>query len=177
VRQVRALLFFRRSCGAKTTKGKTMARTESKTIQVHPNDEQSMIEFMQKFGWSLLSTQEIKVKDSHLEQRGDSIYSVTQSEHYIKLAFSRDLDMPHLKEIKAIEDEYLNLPNPPPLPKLFPIHIAVWIIASFCWGIGIIAWIIYFFAFYQPKKKAFDRLIELHHAKRKEVLDRVAKYI
>ena len=89
-----------------------MARTESKSIQVHPNDEQNVIDFMQKFGWNLLSTQEIKTKDSHLEQRGDSIYSVTESEHYTKLAFSRDLDMPHLKEIKAIEDEFNNLPSP-----------------------------------------------------------------
>ncbi len=152
-----------------------MARTESKSIQVHPSDEQSMIEFMQKFGWSLLSTQEIKVKDSHLEQRGDSIYSVTESEHYVKLAFSRDLDMPHLKEIKAIEDEYFSLPNPPPLPKVFPLWAIVVTVVT-C-GAGLLLWLIYFFAFYQPKKQAFDRLIEQHRAKRKEVLDRVAKFI
>ena len=152
-----------------------MARTESKSIQVHPNDEQSMIEFMQKFRWSLLSTQEIKVKDSHLEQRGDSIYSVTQSEHYIKLAFSRDLDMPHLKEIKAIEDEFNNLPNPPPLPKAFPMWAIV--ITILTCGMGLILEIIYFFAFYQPKKQAFDRLVEQHRTKRKEVLERVAQYI
>jgi hypothetical protein len=154
-----------------------MARTESKSIQVHPSDEQSMIEFMQKFGWSLLSTQEIKTKDSHLELRGDSMYSVTETEHYVKLAFSRDLDMPHLNEIKAIEDEYLNLPNPPPLPKLFPGHIAYWIIGSLCYGIGIAAWLIYYFAFYQSKKNASERLIAQRRAKHKEVLDRVAKYI
>lgn len=154
-----------------------MARTESKTFQVHPNDEQDMIQFMQKFGWSLLSTQEIKTKDSRLEQRGESLYSVTETEHYIKLAFSRDLDMPHLQEIKAIEDEYNNLPNPPPLPKLFPGHIMLWAVASLCLGIGIIAWLVYFFAFYKPKKSAFERLIQQHHAKRKEVLERIAKYI
>jgi hypothetical protein len=153
----------------------TMPRTESKSIQVHPNDEQSMIEFMQKFGWNLLSTQEIKTKDSHLEQRGDSIYSVTESEHYVKLAFSRDLDMPHLKEIKEIENEYLNLPNPPPVPKVFPMWaLAVTVLTC---GAGLLVWLIYYLAFYKPKKQAADRLADQRTAKRKEVLDRVAQYI
>jgi len=44
-----------------------MARTESITFQVHPNDEQEQINLMQKFHWSLLSTQEIKTIDNHLE--------------------------------------------------------------------------------------------------------------
>lgn len=152
-----------------------MARTESKSIQTHPNDEQSVIEFMQKFGWSLLSTQEIKIKDSHLELLGENIYSVTETEHYIKLAFSRDVDMPHLKEIKAIEDEYNNLPSPLALPKAFPTWAKA--IAVLTCGTGLILEIIYFFAFYQPKKQAFDRLVEQRRAKRKEVLERVAKYI
>ena len=45
----------------KKTKGVIkMARTESLSIQVHPNDEQSQINLMQRFYWELLSSQEIK---------------------------------------------------------------------------------------------------------------------
>lgn len=79
-----------------------MARTESVTFQVHPNDEQEMINLMQQFHWSLLSSQEIKTVDNRLESRGDSIYQVTKSEHYIKLTFSRELDLPNLNEIRKL---------------------------------------------------------------------------
>ena len=41
--------------------GKIMARTESKSMQVHPNEEQKLIELMQKFHWSLLRSQEVKM--------------------------------------------------------------------------------------------------------------------
>ena len=37
-----------------------MGRTESKSIQCHPSDEQEQIDLMQKFHWSLMSSQEIK---------------------------------------------------------------------------------------------------------------------
>ena len=40
-----------------------MARTESKVLTCHPRDEQEIIDAMQKFHWSLLSTQEVNVVD------------------------------------------------------------------------------------------------------------------
>ncbi len=83
-----------------------MGRTESITFQVHPKDEQSQIDLMQKFHWNLLSTQEIKAIDNHLERRGNSIYQITNSEHYVKLAFCRGLDLTNLDKIKTLEDEY-----------------------------------------------------------------------
>ncbi|MBI1926102.1 hypothetical protein HYR99_17845 [Candidatus Poribacteria bacterium] len=70
-----------------------MARTESISFQVHPNDEQEQINLMQKFHWSLLNSQEIKTIDNRLERRGDDIYQVSSSEHYVKLTFSRELDL------------------------------------------------------------------------------------
>jgi hypothetical protein len=126
-----------------------MARTESKSMQVHPDEEQKLIELMQKFHWSLLSSQDVKTKDSHLEQNwsGDKIMSVTETEHYVKLAFSRDLDLPNLREIKEIENKYFSLPLPD-YPKLFPVSIWMWVIGAFIYGIGIIGWLIYFFVSY-----------------------------
>ena len=152
-----------------------MARTESISFQVHPSDEQSQIELMQKFHWSLLNTQEIKTVDSHLERRGDSVYNVTKTEHYVKLAFSRDLDQPNLKEVKALEQEYFSLKFVTP-PKLFPGHIALWIIGSFCYGIGIIGWVVYFFAFYKSKKEAADKLRDQINTKRQEIMRKLEQY-
>ena len=94
-----------------------MARTESLSIQVHPNDEQSQINLMQRFYWELLSSQEIKTVDSSLEKRGDEIYSVTKSENYIKLVFKRDMATPNLDKIKKLENEYFSL-NYPTSPGL-----------------------------------------------------------
>lgn len=44
-----------------------MGRTESKVIQVAPENEQYMIELMEKFHWNLMNSQEVNAKDSHLE--------------------------------------------------------------------------------------------------------------
>lgn len=87
----------------------TMGRTESKSIQVHPRDEQSTIDSMQNFGWELLNSQDVKTVDNHLERKGDTIYQVTEKEHYVKLTFTRSLDMPNLGIIKELEQEYNNL--------------------------------------------------------------------
>lgn len=87
-----------------------MMRTESKVRKVHPDNEQSTIEFMQLFHWNLANSQHVKNKtqSSHLERRGDDLYSVTQteSEHFVNLTFSRDLDAPGIGRIKALEAEY-----------------------------------------------------------------------
>jgi hypothetical protein len=152
-----------------------MGRTESTSFQVHPNDEQSQINIMQKFHWSLLGTQEIKTVDSHMEQRGDSIYSVTKSEHYVKLSFSRELELPNLKEIKQLEQQYNGLPHPV-YPTLFPVSIWLWVVGAFVYGIGIIGWAAYFFLLYSPKKKAADTLAEQNQKKRNEIMNELEKY-
>ncbi|NOU17728.1 MAG: hypothetical protein HOO91_09240 [Bacteroidales bacterium] len=152
-----------------------MARTESFSIQVHPNDEQSQINLMQKFHWNLLNTQEIKVKDSHLEQRGDSIYSVTTSEHYVKLAFTRELDLPNLDEVRKLENEYFSLENPK-FPKLFPVSFWIFLILAFVYGTGVVIWLIYFFAYYQPKKKEADEINERKINRQNEIMNELRKF-
>ena len=83
-----------------------MARLESTSLSVLPNDEQEAIDTYQKFGWELKSSQEIFNKDSHNERRGDSVYNVTETTNYVKLVFQRDKDMPYYKQICELENKY-----------------------------------------------------------------------
>jgi hypothetical protein len=152
-----------------------MARTESVSFQVHPNNEQAQIDLMQKFHWSLLNSQEIKTIDNHLERRGDDIYQVSSSEHYVKLTFNRELDLPNLNDIKRLEQQYNSLPYPT-FPKLFPISIWVWIILAFVYGLGVVGWILYFFLSYKPKKEEADNLSSTNARKRQEILTELEKY-
>ena len=50
-----------------------MAKIESKVLQVHPNDEASVIARMERFGWVLRSNQDVVTKDSHDELVGDTL--------------------------------------------------------------------------------------------------------
>lgn len=152
-----------------------MARTDSISFQVHPNDEQTQINLMQKFHWNLLNTQEIKTVDSHLAQRGDSLYSVTKSEHYVKLSFSRELETPHLAEIKKLEEQY-NALSPTKYPVLFPFAWWLWVIAALFYGVGAVAWVAYYFLLYKPKKSAADALTQQNEQKRAEIMKELAQY-
>lgn len=152
-----------------------MARTESISFQVHPNDEQAQINLMQQFHWSLINSQEIKTVDSHLERRGDDIYSVTNSEHYVKLSFSREIDLPNLNEIKRLEQDYFGLPVPE-YPKLFPGTIWLYLILSFLYFSGIVIWSLYFFLSYKPKKEEADRISQSNEQKRNQIISELAKY-
>ena len=155
-----------------------MARTESKTFTCHPSEEREWIDTMQKFHWSLLGSQEVKTVDSHLQKGGwgdDSIYSVTKTEHYIKLSFSRELDTPNLKEIKSLEDAYFGLPSPY-YPKLFPIHIGLWGVLTLCYGLGIPIWFLYFFLSYMPKTGKAKRITQSNAQERRKIMSEVAKF-
>ncbi len=151
-----------------------MGRTESFTIQVHPKDEQEQINLMEKFHWSLLSTQEMKTKDSRLELRGNDLYSVTETEHYVKLAFSRDVDNPHMATLKRLESEYFSFKYPK-FPKLIPIHWGLWAVAAMIWGLGIAGWVAYFFLLYKPKKAAADLALMQAQRRQNEILNEVAR--
>lgn len=152
-----------------------MARTESISFQVHPNDEQDQINLMQLFHWSLLNSQEIKTVDSHLEQRGDDIYSVTNAEHYVKLTFSRELDLPNINEIKQLENSYFSLPTPK-YPKLFPGTIWLYLVLTLFYFSGVVIWALYFFISYKPKKAEADQIAQAKQQKREEILSEIAKY-
>lgn len=91
-----------------------MDRIESKSITCKPAEENATIEKFQRFGWALESSQEIFNKDSHLELRGNTQYSVTETTNYVKLVFKRDKDMPYYNEIVVLENKYdsVHLPAP-----------------------------------------------------------------
>jgi len=161
-----------------------MGRTESKSFQCHPSDEQEQIDLMQKFHWSLIGSQDVKTVDNHLETRGGELYQVRSSEHYVKLTFSRDLELPNLNEIKKLEAEYFGLPYPEyprsifPFPSFIPIPgflfwIAFWF---FSLGIGLIIWLIYVFKSYKPKKAKAESLAQSNYERRLQILKELEKY-
>jgi len=62
---------------------------------------------MQAFHWNLLNSQEVKTRDSHLERESNGdLVQVTETEHYINLVFTRNLDTPNLSRLKELEAEY-----------------------------------------------------------------------
>lgn len=89
---------------------------ETKSLRVGPAVEQSMIDTMACFGWELKSSQEINVKESHEELRGDTVYSVTTGENYVKLVFNRDTERPHYARLKQLENTYFGVLGSQPSP-------------------------------------------------------------
>lgn len=84
-----------------------MARMESKSVRVAPAAEQSTIDRYQKFGWVLLGSQEVFNRDSHLEEGAPgTINSVTETTHFVKLVFQRDMDMPYYNKIKELDEQF-----------------------------------------------------------------------
>jgi hypothetical protein len=130
-----------------------MIRTESISIQVHPNDEQRQIDLMQVFHWSLLNSQTIdKTALTGLERRDDGSHLVTtETTQYVKLQFSRDLALPHRDKIKKLEAEYFALRYPQ-----FPSLGLAWLI------FGPLAWVIWLFYYFRSyKKKKADAEVAL----------------
>lgn len=79
---------------------------ETKSISIVPSEEQDTIELWQKFGWELVSSQEIFSRDSHLEQSGDNVNSITTTTNYIKLVFARDKEMKNYSQIVDLENKF-----------------------------------------------------------------------
>jgi len=170
------------------------SRTESKVMRVAPGEEQDVIDFMQKLFWNLLSTQEIKTSDNYLERKNDVIYQKRSTDHYIKMAFSRYLDTPHLDRIRSLEKEYFDLSDPV-YPKLIPFSIWIWIVGGIVlgailvpfvpptinpqigWIIGIgsvpVIWLVYLIMKYLPDKDRANRQAEQLVISRKEVMERM----
>jgi hypothetical protein len=93
---------------------------ETKTITVHPDYVQKSMDEHQIFGWDVLSNQEVKTVDSHLEEKGGDLYSVTKTEHYIRLTYQRDpSSIPNYSEIAALDKEYFSVPQPGKRSNLF----------------------------------------------------------
>ncbi len=85
---------------------------ETKSISVHPDNEQSTIDLYQTFGWELQSSQEIFNKDSHLERDGDNINSVTTTTNYVKLVFARNTEMKNYRQLADLENRYNKIHTP-----------------------------------------------------------------
>ncbi|MDR2592646.1 MAG: hypothetical protein LBC59_07565 [Chitinispirillales bacterium] len=96
---------------------------ETKFITVEPSETENTIDLWQNFGWVLIGVpQEILSQTSgtsHLERRGDSIYSVRNAGttiHYVRITFQRDKNMPNYAELVRLEKAYhteSNLPSQP----------------------------------------------------------------
>lgn len=168
-----------------------MARMESKSLTCKPSDENATIQKFQHFGWSLDSSQEIYNKDSHLENRGGTTYSITETTNYVKLVFKRDMDMPYYNEIISLEKQYDSIPVPPPsFSKGLKILIWVGILLMFFLTLvvrpvalkilfDIIAWggVGGFFALNSRAKKA-DNAANLEMLdKQSKILNEVANYV
>lgn len=89
-----------------------MARTESKTHKVHPDYEQNTIDLMQRFHWNLASSQDVKTQTAHVERNGDDLVQVKETEHFVSLVFSRDMDTPNLPRLRELESEFFQIDYP-----------------------------------------------------------------
>lgn len=92
---------------------------QTKSITCLPGTENEQMEIWGTFGWEVLSTQEVRDTESHLEQGwGDTINSVTTTTNYIRLTFSRDpAQVPHYAELKKLEDQFNAVPYPGDEPQ------------------------------------------------------------
>ena len=136
---------------------------ETKSISVHPADEQETIEQYQAFGWELQSSQEIFEKDSHLERSGNNINQVTTTTNYVKLVFSRETTMPNYHQLTKLENQYHSVHFPyRKTAKVWFILSAIVAFFGFItlgtWFIGVPLLIgaITLFVFAIIKKKKFD---------------------
>lgn len=107
-----------------------MSGTENKSVKTHPALEQEIISTHEKFGWSLVSSQELLSQTSHTSEDSVFVYHHTTTTNYVKLIFSRNRDIPNREKVVALEKEYwdcfdtfMSAPNIMP-GKIF------WIIAA-----------------------------------------------
>lgn len=84
---------------------------EVKRLAVSPNNEETAIQDTQAFGWMLKSRNEVlnsKEKfDGAISYNGaGTIYTHTETTHFVSLLFERDTNMPHYEELAAHERSY-----------------------------------------------------------------------
>jgi hypothetical protein len=160
------------------------------TITVHPDHVQESMDEHQIFGWDVLSNQEVKTVDSHLEDRGGDLYSVTKTEHYIRLTYQRDLSsIPHYQELAALDKEYFAVPSPGRRSKLFSkfslvilglgllliiggftqIEYGGSVLGYFLFGVAIIALRVFF---HIRKNKKWDNEFAVYLKKREEIVEK-----
>jgi hypothetical protein len=113
-----------------------MQRTESKSLQVHPADEQYMINVMQEFFWNLKSSQEIKISNqkitgtsstynSFTQQVNTKVHTRNETEHYIKLVFERPYEFANRERLVQLENEFFSLRYPPKEKMTMPVVVGL----------------------------------------------------
>jgi hypothetical protein len=89
--------------------------TESKRLVVEPNSEVYVIDSLKCFGWKMISRNEVmnshQVFDSAISYSYNGIEDTTvnthtEVDHFVSLLFERDLDLPHLPEIRLLENDF-----------------------------------------------------------------------
>jgi hypothetical protein len=156
-----------------------MARVETKVLKVHPDNEQSTIRAMEIFHWNLANSQHVKTKDSHLERRGEDLYQVTETEHFVNLTFTRDLDAPFASQVRALEAEYdrisASLPAIPEKSGLaWPIIICAFL--ALFYGLGILIGIFWIPSIMRKNKEVEAQLPEIT-AQREEMEKRQSQIV
>lgn len=111
-----------------------MTMAESKTMQVHPDDEKDVIRLMRIFQWKLSESQQVKTKNSHVERERGNLVAIEEAGYiklvfacdlsttsiedeeknysFVKLVFSRDSGIPCLEELKKLEEGYFSIQFP-----------------------------------------------------------------
>lgn len=86
---------------------------EAISFTEHPSREQTTIDMHQKMGWSLKSSQEINSSTTHVYGQSYNgtghVNSYVVKEHYVKLTFERDRNMPNYGILKEKYDEFCRL--------------------------------------------------------------------
>ncbi|WP_295214924.1 hypothetical protein [Ruminococcus sp.] len=85
-----------------------------KTLNVPPASESSAIQFWTSFGYELFGNQEVRFSETDVNQNiwTDNIEVTKKDTHYIKLSFQRDTSISHYEELKQLEQEVKNIPEP-----------------------------------------------------------------
>jgi len=84
-----------------------MERTESKVVQAAPSAENHKIQEMQAFGWNLVNRQElVEEGNTYGTISSSGVSSTTQIHKYVKLHFQRNMALPNIEKIKALESEH-----------------------------------------------------------------------
>lgn len=153
-----------------------MERTESIVIQVAPDYENEKIRETELFGWNLQGRQELHEEGEAFAQRSiwsDDYIIKTKVYNYVKLHFVRDLNLPNLKEIHKLEDQYYSL-SVPKYPSLIPPGGIFGFILWFCL---MIFWTFYYLLIFKKRKSKADDEAKIFLKKRDEILLKLSDYI
>ncbi len=137
-----------------------MEPTESKILEVAPQNENDAVRLMESFGWKLQSSQDIHLEGKsvgnpnlYLGFTSPDLYEIKKIiTDYTKLYFVRDLDTPNIIEIHNLENEFFYLRYPPqPLS-----YTGLWIVISLLTGVGFLVWIFYYFTYYKYNMEIYQ---------------------